>query len=95
MNIVLVLLLVWMFCRNPDYMLIENQENGNYTAHWVPTVPGVYSVQLHVDGRHTGEFKHIPISIRVHSLGASTIFQLSTKTMISPVVTPVYRHFKM
>jgi len=35
--------------------MIVNQENGNYTAHWVPTVPGVYSVQLYVDGRHTGE----------------------------------------
>ena len=41
-------------------MLIDNQENGNYTAHWVPTVPGVYSVQLYVDGRHTGELIHIP-----------------------------------
>lgn len=48
-----------VFLRNPDYMLIENQENGNYTAHWIPTVPGVYSVQLFVDGRHTGELKHI------------------------------------
>ena len=36
-------------------MLIDNQENGNYTAHWVPTVPGVYGVQLYVDGRHTDE----------------------------------------
>lgn len=44
-------------------MLIENQENGNYTAHWVPTVPGVYSVQLYVDGRHTGKFKTHSISI--------------------------------
>ena len=43
-------------------MMIVNQENGNYIAHWVPTIPGVYSVQLYVDGRHTGKYYNTTIS---------------------------------
>jgi len=36
-------------------MRLESQDNGSYTAQWVPSVSGKYLIQAYIDGRSTGK----------------------------------------